>query len=114
LLVACGGESPPQSAAAPTDTPTPAPRTSQAPTGRGTGPATSATPATSQRQVPSTTRSRPQASPTPAPSSSTATSQCPNNSLQNCFSFNQMDQFLQAATGLVSQFFAAEYPSLPA
>lgn len=42
-----------------------------------------------------------------------ATDTCPNNSLENCYSYAQMQQFYNAAITYVDRFFSATYQNLP-
>jgi predicted metalloprotease len=52
----------------------------------------------------------PVSTPTPAPA---ASSICGGGSLEGCFSYGQMDDYLDAITPMVEQFFEASYPNIP-
>ena len=68
------------------------------------------TPATS---APAPTRA-PAATPTaaPSPTRTTTSSICGGGSLEGCFSYSQMDDYLNAITPMVAQFFETSYPNL--
>ena len=71
---------------------------------------TDAAPSTS---VPAATRT-PVVTPTAVPSPTPAASSiCGGGSLEGCFSYSQMDDYLNAITPMVAQFFETSYPSVP-
>lgn len=50
----------------------------------------------------------------PAPSPTAAPSRCPGGSLEGCFSYAEMDDYLAAVTPMVASFFEATYPRVAA
>src|SRR5687768_4011710 len=50
--------------------------------------------------------------PTSTPSTTTVSTRC-NGSLEGCFTFNEMDEYLDAITPMVEGFFEAEFAKMP-
>jgi predicted metalloprotease len=48
--------------------------------------------------------------PAPAPTADASTQVCGGGSLEGCFSYNEMDDYLNAVTGMVEDFFQTTYP----
>jgi predicted metalloprotease len=59
----------------------------------------------------SATDSRPAPTATPSSSTATVSSRC-GGSLEGCFTYNQMDEYLDAITPMVEGFFTATYPKV--